>query len=188
MLFIPGQVPGASTKIICFALNESEIHGNIPMDSVFPAQSCFPWNSRGRVLPATLRTRKINPCFDLMGSVRADMAVISQSFCFPVKPLPPSNVGAELTRNVGLLNVSWTKPVFANRDLTFQIRWNAGNREEIPWQVLSVSFGWEQGSLHCWPVAWSWFLWNLSMEEITVSSKGIFLVIPLPHWIHFQEF
>ncbi|NXB34193.1 LEPR protein, partial [Eulacestoma nigropectus] len=55
-----------------------------------------------------------------------------------VKPLPPSNVGAELTRNVGLLNVSWTKPVFANRDLTFQIRWNAGNRGEIPWQLYEV--------------------------------------------------
>ncbi|NWW03244.1 LEPR protein, partial [Oreocharis arfaki] len=55
-----------------------------------------------------------------------------------VKPLPPSNVGAELTRNVGLLNVSWSKPVFATRDLTFQIRWNAGNREEIPWQLYEV--------------------------------------------------
>ncbi|NWR02230.1 LEPR protein, partial [Paradoxornis webbianus] len=55
-----------------------------------------------------------------------------------VKPLPPSNVGAELTRNVGLLNVSWTKPVFANRDLTFQIRWNSGNREENPWQLYEV--------------------------------------------------
>ncbi|NXM62350.1 LEPR protein, partial [Illadopsis cleaveri] len=55
-----------------------------------------------------------------------------------VKPLPPSNVGAELTRNVGLLNVSWTKPVFANRELTCQIRWNSGNRQEIPWQLYEV--------------------------------------------------
>ncbi|NWZ33859.1 LEPR protein, partial [Brachypodius atriceps] len=55
-----------------------------------------------------------------------------------VKPLPPSNVGAELTRNVGLLNVSWTKPVFASRDLTFQIRWNSRNGEDIPWQVFEV--------------------------------------------------
>ncbi|NXQ64669.1 LEPR protein, partial [Anthoscopus minutus] len=55
-----------------------------------------------------------------------------------VKPLPPSNVGAELTRDVGLLNVSWTKPVFANRDLTFQILWKAGNREEMPWQLYEV--------------------------------------------------
>ncbi|NWX65897.1 LEPR protein, partial [Promerops cafer] len=55
-----------------------------------------------------------------------------------VKPLPPSSVGAELTRNVGLLNVSWTEPVFANRDLTFQIRWNSGSREESPWQLYEV--------------------------------------------------
>lgn len=78
-------------------------------------------------------------------------------FHFPVKPLPPSNVGAELTRNVGLLNVSWTKPVFASRDLTFQIRWNSGNRQEIPWQVLALSPGLEQGSLLCCPVGWSCF-------------------------------
>ncbi|NWU36766.1 LEPR protein, partial [Hylia prasina] len=55
-----------------------------------------------------------------------------------VKPLPPSNVGAELTRNVGLLNVSWTEPAFANRDLAFQIRWNSGNRQGIPWQLYEV--------------------------------------------------
>ncbi|NXM71339.1 LEPR protein, partial [Serilophus lunatus] len=55
-----------------------------------------------------------------------------------VKPLPPSNVGAELTRNVGLLNVSWTNPVFTKPDLRFQIRF-AVNREEIPWQVCEVS-------------------------------------------------
>ncbi|KAF2978400.1 hypothetical protein EK904_005494, partial [Melospiza melodia maxima] len=51
-----------------------------------------------------------------------------------VKPLPPSNVGAEVTRNTGLLNVSWAQPVFASRDLTFQIRWKPGGREEVPWQ------------------------------------------------------
>ncbi|NXK68894.1 LEPR protein, partial [Sylvietta virens] len=55
-----------------------------------------------------------------------------------VKPLPPSNVGAELTRPVGLLNVSWSQPVFASRDLAFQIRWNSGNREESPWQLYEV--------------------------------------------------
>ncbi|NWV33377.1 LEPR protein, partial [Grantiella picta] len=54
-----------------------------------------------------------------------------------VKPLPPSSVGAELTRNSGLLNVSWTEPVFANRDLTFQIRY-AQNRDDIPWQLYEV--------------------------------------------------
>ncbi|XP_027507591.1 leptin receptor isoform X1 [Corapipo altera] len=55
-----------------------------------------------------------------------------------VKPLPPSNVRAELTRNVGLLNVSWTNPVFTNSDLKFQIRY-AVNREEIPWELCEVS-------------------------------------------------
>ncbi|RLW05782.1 hypothetical protein DV515_00004647, partial [Chloebia gouldiae] len=55
-----------------------------------------------------------------------------------VKPLPPSNVGAELTRNSGLLNVSWTQPVFASRDLAFQIRWNSGSGEDIPWQLFEV--------------------------------------------------
>ncbi|NXP00130.1 LEPR protein, partial [Certhia brachydactyla] len=55
-----------------------------------------------------------------------------------VKPLPPSNVRAELSGTVGLLNVSWTKPLFASRDLTFQIRWNSGNGEKIPWQLSEV--------------------------------------------------
>ncbi|KFP90494.1 Leptin receptor, partial [Apaloderma vittatum] len=55
-----------------------------------------------------------------------------------VKPLPPSNVKAEITRNVGLLNVSWTNPVFANEDLEFQIRY-AVNREEVTWQLYEVS-------------------------------------------------
>uniref|UniRef100_A0A8C3TUA6 Fibronectin type-III domain-containing protein n=1 Tax=Catharus ustulatus TaxID=91951 RepID=A0A8C3TUA6_CATUS len=56
-----------------------------------------------------------------------------------VKPLPPSEVGAELSRNSwGLLNVSWTKPVFASRDLRFQIRWSSASREHIPWQLYEV--------------------------------------------------
>lgn len=131
-------------------------------------QSCFPWNSRGWVLPTIIRTRKNHPWFNLMGSVSADIAVNFKFFFFhfPVKPLPPSNVGAELTRNVGLLNVSWTKPVFASRDLTFQIRWNSGNRQEIPWQVLAAPPGLEQRSLLCCPVGWSCFLWNLSTKKI----------------------
>ncbi|NXL46981.1 LEPR protein, partial [Podilymbus podiceps] len=57
---------------------------------------------------------------------------------YVVKPLPPSNVKAEITRNVGLLNVSWTNPVFANNDLKFQIRY-AVNREEITWELYEVS-------------------------------------------------
>ncbi|KAL9845664.1 leptin receptor isoform 2-T2 [Geothlypis trichas] len=56
-----------------------------------------------------------------------------------VKPLPPSNVAAEVTRNTGLLNVSWAQPAFASRDLTFQIRWNPGSREGIPWQLYEVA-------------------------------------------------
>lgn len=59
------------------------------------------------------------------------------SFHFLVKLLPPSNVRAELTVNVGLLNVSWTNPLFANSDLKFQIRY-AVNREEMMWEVLSL--------------------------------------------------
>ncbi|NWV20544.1 LEPR protein, partial [Origma solitaria] len=54
-----------------------------------------------------------------------------------VKPLPPSSVGAELTRSAGLLNVSWAQPVFASRELTFQIRY-AENREGVPWQLYEV--------------------------------------------------
>ncbi|PKU34631.1 leptin receptor [Limosa lapponica baueri] len=55
-----------------------------------------------------------------------------------VKPLPPSNVKAEITRNVGLLNVSWTNPVFTNNELKFQIRY-AVNRKEITWELYEVS-------------------------------------------------
>ncbi|KAM6262491.1 leptin receptor isoform 2-T2 [Porphyrio hochstetteri] len=55
-----------------------------------------------------------------------------------VKPLPPSDVNAEITRDVGLLNVSWTNPVFTNDDLTFQIRY-AINRRESTWELYEVS-------------------------------------------------
>ncbi|NXQ23441.1 LEPR protein, partial [Alaudala cheleensis] len=55
-----------------------------------------------------------------------------------VKPLPPSDVGAELTRDVGLLNVSWVWPVFASRDLLFQIHWRPGSSQELPWQLYEV--------------------------------------------------
>ncbi|NXS92021.1 LEPR protein, partial [Jacana jacana] len=55
-----------------------------------------------------------------------------------VKPLPPSNVKAEITRNEGLLNVSWTNPVFTNNELKFQIRF-AVNRKEITWELYEVS-------------------------------------------------
>ncbi|XP_014792619.1 PREDICTED: leptin receptor [Calidris pugnax] len=55
-----------------------------------------------------------------------------------VKPLPPSNVKAEITRDVGLLNVSWTNPMFTNNELKFQIRY-ALNRKEISWELYEVS-------------------------------------------------
>ncbi|XP_062437170.1 leptin receptor [Rhea pennata] len=55
-----------------------------------------------------------------------------------VKPLPPASVNAEITRNVGLLNVSWTNPAFTNNDLKFQIRY-AVNREEITWELYEIS-------------------------------------------------
>lgn len=71
-----------------------------------------------------------------MRNVSADIIVIHFSLNFLVKPHPPANVKAEITRNVGLLNVSWTNPIFTNNDLKFQIRY-AVNREEITWEVLS---------------------------------------------------
>ncbi|XP_047918106.2 leptin receptor isoform X4 [Anser cygnoides] len=55
-----------------------------------------------------------------------------------VKPLPPSDIKAEITRNDGLLNVSWTNPVFTNDDLKFQIRY-AENREELTWELYEIS-------------------------------------------------
>ncbi|NXU58775.1 LEPR protein, partial [Turnix velox] len=55
-----------------------------------------------------------------------------------VKPLPPSNVKAEITQDVGLLNVSWTNPVFTNNDLKFQIQY-AVNREDMKWELYEVS-------------------------------------------------
>nr|ACF17729.1 leptin receptor [Anas platyrhynchos] len=55
-----------------------------------------------------------------------------------VKPLPPSDIKAEITRNDGLLNVSWTNPVFTNDDLKFQIQY-AEKREELTWELYEVS-------------------------------------------------
>lgn len=75
---------------------------------------------------------------DLMTNVTGDVTVFLFRLHFLVKPLPPSNIKAEITRNDGLLNVSWTNPVFTNDDLKFQIRY-AVNREELTWEVLSFS-------------------------------------------------
>ncbi|NXT58137.1 LEPR protein, partial [Pluvianellus socialis] len=55
-----------------------------------------------------------------------------------VKPLPPSDVQAEISRNVGLLNVSWTNPLFTNTDLKFQIRY-AVNRRDVTWELYEIS-------------------------------------------------
>ncbi|OXB82163.1 UNVERIFIED_CONTAM: hypothetical protein H355_009042, partial [Colinus virginianus] len=54
-----------------------------------------------------------------------------------VKPLPPSDIKAEITRTDGLLNVSWTNPVFSSEDLKFQIRY-AVSREELTWELYEV--------------------------------------------------
>ncbi|NXY89419.1 LEPR protein, partial [Alcedo cyanopectus] len=55
-----------------------------------------------------------------------------------VRLLPPSSVQAEITRSGGLLNVSWTNPLFANADLTFQIRF-AVKGEDKAWELYEVS-------------------------------------------------
>ncbi|XP_014449361.1 leptin receptor isoform X1 [Alligator mississippiensis] len=55
-----------------------------------------------------------------------------------VKPFPPSSVKAEITKNVGLLNVSWTNPAFATIELKFQIQY-AVKRKEITWETYEVS-------------------------------------------------
>lgn len=54
-----------------------------------------------------------------------------------VKPLPPSNVKAEITINTGLLKVSWEKPVFPENNLQFQIRYGL-NGKEIQWKTHEV--------------------------------------------------
>nr|XP_056700358.1 leptin receptor [Euleptes europaea] len=55
-----------------------------------------------------------------------------------VKPFPPFNVKAEITREVGMLNVSWNNPELPKSDLQFQIRY-ALNGTEITWEMYEVS-------------------------------------------------
>ncbi|XP_054836521.1 leptin receptor [Eublepharis macularius] len=55
-----------------------------------------------------------------------------------VKPFPPFNVKAEITREVGMLNVSWNNPELPKSDLQFQIRY-AINGTEIIWEMHEVS-------------------------------------------------
>ncbi|XP_028726062.1 leptin receptor isoform X2 [Peromyscus leucopus] len=54
-----------------------------------------------------------------------------------VKPLPPSSVKAEITINIGLLKISWEKPVFPENNLQFQIRYGL-NGKEIQWKMHEV--------------------------------------------------
>ncbi|XP_064003503.1 leptin receptor isoform X3 [Pogoniulus pusillus] len=55
-----------------------------------------------------------------------------------VKPLSPSSVTAEVTRDTGLLKVSWTNPIFTHSDLQFQIQYGV-SREDITWELYEVS-------------------------------------------------
>ncbi|XP_040834569.1 leptin receptor isoform X2 [Ochotona curzoniae] len=54
-----------------------------------------------------------------------------------VKPLPPSSVKAEITVNVGLLKLSWEKPIFPENNLQFQIRYGLHGKE-TQWKVHEV--------------------------------------------------
>lgn len=114
---------------------------------------------------------------------------------FLVKPLPPSNVKAEITRNDGLLNVSWANPVFANDDLKFQIRY-AVNEEELTWEVLSLSIRSKARTAavlscrlsagRCW---WSW-LWavNHSSEYLHYLARECYWVGLSPVGFIFKSF
>ncbi|XP_041626454.1 leptin receptor isoform X3 [Vulpes lagopus] len=54
-----------------------------------------------------------------------------------VKPLPPSSVKAEITVKIGLLKISWEKPVFPENNLKFQIRYGL-NGKEVQWKRYEV--------------------------------------------------
>ncbi|XP_044094329.1 leptin receptor isoform X2 [Neovison vison] len=54
-----------------------------------------------------------------------------------VKPLPPSSVKAEITVEIGLLKISWEKPVFPENNLKFQIRYGL-NGKEVQWKMYEV--------------------------------------------------
>ncbi|CAK6441228.1 unnamed protein product [Pipistrellus nathusii] len=54
-----------------------------------------------------------------------------------VKPLPPLSVKAEITAKVGLLKISWKKPIFPENNLQFQIRYGL-NGKEIQWKMYEV--------------------------------------------------
>lgn len=102
---------------------------------------------------------------------------------FLVKPLPPSSIKAEITRNDGLLNVSWTNPVFTNDDLKFQIRY-AVNREELTWEVLSFSIqseAWIVAVLSCsLSASRYWWSWLYAMNQ---SSEYLHYLAQECYWI-----
>uniref|UniRef100_A0A8C4LMD9 Leptin receptor n=1 Tax=Equus asinus asinus TaxID=83772 RepID=A0A8C4LMD9_EQUAS len=54
-----------------------------------------------------------------------------------VKPLPPSSVKAEITVKIGLLKISWEKPVFPENNLQFQIRYGLSGKE-VQWKTYEV--------------------------------------------------
>ncbi|XP_007957581.1 leptin receptor [Orycteropus afer afer] len=51
-----------------------------------------------------------------------------------VKPQPPSSVKAEITVHIGILKISWEKPVFPENNLQFQIRYGLSGKE-VQWKV-----------------------------------------------------
>ncbi|XP_006862563.1 PREDICTED: leptin receptor [Chrysochloris asiatica] len=55
-----------------------------------------------------------------------------------VKPQPPSSIKAEITLHIGLLKVSWEKPVFPENNLQFQIRYGLSGKE-VQWKMYEVS-------------------------------------------------
>ncbi|XP_039694432.1 leptin receptor isoform X1 [Pteropus medius] len=54
-----------------------------------------------------------------------------------VKPLPPSRVKAEFTVKLGLLKISWEKPLFPENNLQFQIRYGL-SRNKVQWKMYEV--------------------------------------------------
>nr|XP_019587391.1 PREDICTED: leptin receptor isoform X2 [Rhinolophus sinicus]XP_019587398.1 PREDICTED: leptin receptor isoform X2 [Rhinolophus sinicus]XP_019587406.1 PREDICTED: leptin receptor isoform X2 [Rhinolophus sinicus]XP_019587415.1 PREDICTED: leptin receptor isoform X2 [Rhinolophus sinicus]XP_019587422.1 PREDICTED: leptin receptor isoform X2 [Rhinolophus sinicus]XP_019587430.1 PREDICTED: leptin receptor isoform X2 [Rhinolophus sinicus] len=54
-----------------------------------------------------------------------------------VKPLPPPSVKAEITVKIGLLKISWEKPIFPENNLQFQIRYGLSGKE-VQWKIHEV--------------------------------------------------
>lgn len=88
-------------------------------------------------------------------------------FKFLVKPLPPSSVKAEITINIGLLKISWEKPVFPENNLQFQIRYGL-NGKEIQWKVPFTSNCFPLHSLSPFPCPS--VNWSLSVAQASLKS------------------